>query len=211
MKRINKKGEVVGKSYATRKEKTKRPESDFYSTPISLVWELLKTGVLDGVKTILEPCCGEKAISNQLEARGYIVTSKDIKTGNDFLLDEYDYGSYDAIVTNPPFSLWTEIIEKAKKTSPLVVAIGKTNFFGVHSRNNNDFWRHLKEIYIFDRQVDYQSPFRQDGLFCVGCLVTAWFVWDMNYNGNPEIKFIDVNKYAKLGSYKNYIKKNTKD
>ena len=31
--------------------------------------------------------------------------------------------------------------------------------------------------------------------FKCGCLVTAWFHWDMNYDGKPSIEIIDIQKY----------------
>lgn len=202
---------IKGKAYANRKNQDARPESDFYETPKSLVWELLNTPVLSGVQKILEPCCGEYSISKELEKIHFDVTSKDIRYGNDFLKDEYKYGSYDAVVTNPPFSLFTEIVEKAKKVAPKVVVIGKTNFFGTHARNKSGFWKGLKDVYIFDRQVEYRTPHREDGLFMVGCLVTGWFVWEDGYSKDPSIHFMDVQKYAQLGSYETYIKRLAKE
>lgn len=198
-----------GKAYASRNKKDDRPESDFYETPKSLVWELLKLPVLSGCKTILEPCCGDYAISSELEKYGYEVTAKDIKYGNDFLEEKYSE-KFDAVVTNPPFSLFTDIVNKAKTVSNKVVVIGKTNFFGVHSRNIDGFWKHLKDVYIFDRQVEYRTPHREDGLFMVGCLVTGWFVWDMEYLGDPKLHIINVQDYAKLGSYDSFLKKQYK-
>lgn len=208
MKKINKKGELVGKSYATRKPLEERPEADFYETPKSLVWELLKTDELKNVKTILEPCCGNHAISTELLEAGYQVESKDIKYGNDFLMDDYTDQHFDAVVTNPPFSLWDDIILKAKNHADIVIAIGKTNFFGAKSRFDSGIWKNLKAVYIFSRQIDYQFPVQKDGSMGVGNLVTGWFVWDKNYTGDPALKFIDVQQYCKLGSFEAWKKKN---
>ena len=123
----------MGKAYANRKPIEKRKPSDFYETPKSLTWELLKTGELEGVKTILDPCCGNYAISNILKESGYIVDENDLIYGSNFLTDQY-LKTYDAIVMNPPFSLWNPFIEKAKSISNKVIAIGKTNFFGAQNR-----------------------------------------------------------------------------
>src|SRR5574344_178179 len=122
----------MGKNYANRKPKEERPESDFYGTPVSLVRELLNTGILDAYKnkTILEPCCGEYAISNELISNGFTLVSKDLRYGNNFLEDTYTYNEDTAIVTNPPFSLFDDFVLKAKSVAPLVCMIGKTNFFG---------------------------------------------------------------------------------
>ena len=33
-------------------------------------------------------------------------------------------------------------------------------------------------------------------------MATAWFVWDMSFNGSQTIHFLDVQAFAKLGNYK---------
>jgi hypothetical protein len=80
--------------------------------------------------------------------------------------------------------------------------IGRLNYLSTNSRYKSNLWNNLKSIYIFNRYVDYQTEFRDDGLFNVGAMATGWFLWDMNYNGKPNIEFIDVQEYAKLGNYK---------
>ena len=194
---------MKGKAYANRKSEDKRPQSDFYVTPKSLVWELLKTDVLKGSKKILEPCCGKHAISSELEKAGFDVTSKDIMYGDNFLCSDYKFGEFDTIVTNPPFSQFDDIVMKAKKVAPKVVMIAKTNFFGAYARNKKGVWKHLKEVYIFNRQLDYRTPERDDGLFHVGNLITGWFVWDNSWNEDYwQTRIIDVQQYAKLGGIK---------
>lgn len=201
----------MGKAYANRKPIEERKESDRYETPLSLTKELINTGVLEGVKTILEPAAGYGAMAKVLREAGFEVTEKDIMHNQNFLLDEYEYGQYDAVVTNPPFSLYTEFVEKAKQVAPIVVMLSKVNFFGVQDRYDRGLWEHLKYAYIFTRQIDYQFPIQEDGSCGVGNLITGWFCWDMNYDGKSMIDFIDVQKYCKLGGYENWLKKNDSD
>lgn len=182
----------MGKPYANRKPIV---NNDFYETPKCLTWELLKTGVLDNCKTILEPCFGKGAISNILKEK-FIVDEKDITQGNDFLKDEYTQ-KYDAIVMNPPFKYWDAFIKKAKTISDLVITIGRTNYFGAKSRTRNNL--QYIYIYIFNRQVAYDKAFREDGKIQCGCLVTGWFVFNMKYQGEPVVRFIDVDKYVLKG------------
>ena len=49
---------MKGKAYANRKPVEERPEADFYSTPYSLTWELLRLEDVD-CPTIYEPACGK--------------------------------------------------------------------------------------------------------------------------------------------------------
>lgn len=109
---------------------------------------------------------------------------------------------------NPPFDLWDKFVLKAKDISSKVISIGKTDYFSCYQRLENGIWDNLKDIYIFNRKVDYQSPTLDSGEFCVGSLTSGWFVWDCDYNDKPRINFIDVQKYAKLGNYDSFIEKN---
>lgn len=192
----------MGKAYANRKKEADRPENDFYPTPKCLTWELIKTGQLEGCKSILEPCCGQYAISRELENAGFEVTSRDIIYGNDFLLDDYSNEHFDCIVTNPPFSKFDDILRKAKSVADKVCIIGRVNYFGAHSRNESHLWEGLEYVYVFDRQVDYTSEFRDDGKVKCGCLVTCWMIFNRGYTGDPKLKIIDVQKYI--------LKKSTK-
>lgn len=197
----------MGKAYANRKKESDRPENDFYPTPGGLTLELINTGELSGYKNILEPCCGQFAISRVLEANGFSVTSRDLIYGNDFLKDDYSNEHYDAIVTNPPFDIYDEIIKKAKTIDcQKIICIGRTNYFGSHSRNISGMWDGLSDVYIFDRQVEYRTPQLEIPDFCVGALVTGWFVWTKGYTGAPKIHILDVQKYATLGSLERFLK-----
>lgn len=196
----------MGKAYANKKTEDERPENDFYPTPGGLTLELLNTGVLSDCHTILEPCCGQYAISKILEKHGFEVTSRDLIYGNDFLKDDYSNEHYDAIVTNPPFDLYNDIINKAKTIDcKKIIAIGRTNYFASHNRNVEGFWKGLSDVYIFDRQVEYRTPQLDIPDFCVGALCTGWFLWTKGYTGDPRIHILDVQKYATLGSVENYL------
>lgn len=167
----------MGKAYANKKKLENKPKNDFYPTPKGLVYELLDTKELNGYKNILEPACGKYAISNVLKEKGYNVTSRDLQYGQDFLKDSYENESYDAIVTNPPFNLWNEFVEKAKSINcKKIIFIGRTNYFGSHSRNIKGVWNELSDVYVFDRQIAYDGLFREDGKAKAGCLITGWFV-----------------------------------
>ena len=191
----------MGKAYANRKPVEERPESDFYATPISLVWELLENEPFSKECTIYEPADGEGNISKTLISKGYDVDVDDIRTtGKNFL--ECDK-KYNYIITNPPFSLFDQFVEKAKDTSDKFAFIIKSNFFGAYKRHQNGIWKGLQTFHIFNRQVDYRTPFREDGLFHVGNLVTGRGVWDRNWKEDYfQTKILDVNKYAKLGQFK---------
>ena len=106
------------------------------------------------------------------------------------------------VITNPPFSLWDKFVVKAKSHCKKFMFIGRLNYFGTNNRFQSGLWKNLKAVYPFNRYVDYQTPYREDGLFHVGAMATAWFLWDMKYIGEPKIRVLDIQKYAKLGNFK---------
>lgn len=178
----------MSKAYSHRKAFT---DNDFYQTPNCLTYELLKTGLLFGKKEILEPCSGKGAISNILKRFGFNVDERDLTKGNDFLEEQYTK-KYDAVVMNPPFKYWDNFVNKAKQVSDLVITIGRTNYFGSKSRN----WKNLQYVYIFNRQVSYDKELRDDEKIHCGCLITGWFVFNNNYEGEPIVRFIDIDNYV---------------
>jgi hypothetical protein len=193
---------VTGKAYANRKLKKDRPKGDFYGTPISLLRELLETELLIDSRDILEPFCGKGNLSNELIKIGFKTTAFDLYYGKkrqDFL--KYN-NQHNCIISNPPFSEFDKMVMHCKKIAKHVYLIGKTNFYGAYKRNQNGIWKNLKKIYVFDRQVDYRTPYRKDGHFHVGNLVTGWHIWERGYNGPVTWEIMPVNKYATLGAYK---------
>src|SRR5690554_389631 len=100
----------MGKAYANKKSTDKQPKVNFYPTPKSLVWvvESVIFHHFDMNKPVLEPCCGNGAISTELINMGYYVEENDLfATNPNFTCNEY-------VITNPPFSLWDEFVNKAK-------------------------------------------------------------------------------------------------
>lgn len=192
----------MGKAYASKKPKEDRPEGDFYETPKSLVWvaeEVIRAEFPISAR-ILEPCYGNGAISDELKKFGYEVVENDLYHGGvDYLNVVFNE---EFVITNPPFSMWDEFVEKAKRECSKVMVIGRLNYLGTDSRLKSGIWNNLKSIHCFNRYIDYRTRSRNDGLFNVGAMATAWFIWDKSHTGDPTLHFLDVQSYAKLGNYK---------
>jgi hypothetical protein len=194
-----------GKAYFNRKEEADRPLGDFYSTPMSLVWELNKRMGLPKDIDILEPCAGQGAIVNALKKDGFTnITSFDLYHGEnkqDFLTYEE---KHDIIYTNPPFSLFDAFVEHGKKLAKKkLIILGRLNYFASVGRYQRNLWKGLTDLYVFNRMTDFRCPYREDGLFNVGGLVTGFFIFDKcSTNPDPVLRVLDVQKYAKLGAYK---------
>lgn len=203
---------MKGKNYANRKPESERPLNDFYPTPACMVEELLKSEVsifnsMIENKIILDPCCGKYAIGNVLRKRGFSNYNRIIETdliyGNDFLKEYEKYkGKIDLVIMNPPFKLFDDFVKKSKEIADKVCCIGKLNFFGAHNRNIEGLWEHLEYILVFDRQIAFDKPETPDGKVECGMMITGWFIWDKNYNGLPQIKVLDMQKYIKRSKSK---------
>lgn len=198
----NSKEHNVGKAYANRKTKEDRPVGDFYETPKSLVWcaEDLINKEFSKDNQILEPCCGNGAVSEELVKMGFSVSTNDLyRGGYDYLTSSF---KEEFVITNPPFSQFDDFVLKSKSHCKKFMYLGRLNYFGTQSRLDTGLWNNLKSVHCFSRYVDYRTESRSDGLFNVGAMATAWFIWDMEYEGDTKIDFLDVKDYAKLGNIK---------
>lgn len=169
-----------------------RKKSDFYETPYSITQQFLDREKLSG--SILEPASGLGAIAKILRKNNYEITEKDLSLGDDFLKEN---DKFDTIITNPPFSLAFEFIQKAKEVSnyfafllPLSYLHGKKRFDYIYSDHNFP----LSRIYVFTRYPMLGEILREDGKYNTGMMVYAWFVWDkFSVGREPIIRWIDNN------------------
>ena len=183
-----------GKNFSANNASGKRKKSDFYETPYSLTRKFLDVETFDKSLSVCEPACGAGAISKILEERWQSnkVTAYDKETN--FL---WETGNYDYIVTNPPFSLAHEFIQKAKLVAnnkfalllPLSYLHGKKRFDEIYSDKKYP----LKKVYVFTRYPMLGEKLREDGKYTTGMMVYAWFVWEKGYTEEPTISWIDNN------------------
>lgn len=184
----------MGKAYANRKPVEK---NDLYHTPKSLIPLLLEK---EKFKKIWEPAAGGMAIAQPLIDEGFNVITSDLTTGTNFLT--FEPQEKRDIITNPPFFLFDDFVNRAKELKIRKFAfIGRLNYLGTVDRYNQGIFKGLKAIYPFNRYIDYQTPLRDDGLFHVGAMATAWFVWEYKYKGSTKMEQLDVQPWAKLGGY----------
>lgn len=83
--------------------------TDFYGTPDYAMDLLIK--YIPETATIWEPCAGFGRIVKYLWGRGFQVIGTDLVDGLN-ALDEVPQTPFDIIVTNPPYSLKTEFLER---------------------------------------------------------------------------------------------------
>ena len=107
--------------------------NDGYQTPSWLV-EAVMPYLVRRLATvpepgILEPACGDGSIVWILEA-GFPkarIDSGDLTTGRDFLTHRYKRDYYDLIISNPPYKLAREFIDRAFYLRPRIIVLLLTN------------------------------------------------------------------------------------
>lgn len=119
-----------------------RVDSDFYPTPIKAVDLILEELHQDSDISFLEPCRGNRVIYDRVPYADK--QWAELSDGVDYLKNAF---SADLIVSNPPFSLAQEFIEKSLKEASTVVYLLRLNFLGSQSRY--DFWQKNPPTHIF--------------------------------------------------------------
>ena len=182
---------------------TTKAEHDFYATDPKTTTiflnEFLSNHNIEG--SILEPSCGQghmsevikqflpnnKLVSTDLIDRGYG------EGGIDFLT--HDYGeTFHTVMTNPPFSLAKEFIEKGLEVSDkYVIMLCKIQLLEGTKRKDMFLNTPLKYVYVHSsRQATWKNgePLDKNGKKWATTMCLAWFVWDKEYKGEPIIKWL---------------------
>ena len=168
-----------------------REKDDFYPTPSEATQALLDRQKFTG--NILEPACGDGAMSKVLIKNGYQVISSDLfdrgygKTGVNFLETTE---IVDNIITNPPFKLATEFtVHSLKLARHKVVMLSKITYLeGIRRKKLIFDQKKLQTVLIFTKRVAFKKP-GSDSL-AGGLMAFGWFVYDVNYSGQPTIEWI---------------------
>ena len=174
---------------------SKRIESDFYPTPTETIDIFLKHYEIGKELTILEPCAGNGNIVESLkkigcknidavEIRreelenlvdkvgiGHVAICDFLTMNNKFLLDKYDI-----IITNPPYNLAQEFVEKSLeviKPGGTVIMLLRTNF--LESKKRFSFWQKnkLNGLYVLSKRPSFTGKGTDATSY-------SWFIWTKN-------------------------------
>jgi len=170
-----------------------RADADFYPTPRIAITSLLNQEKFNG--NIFEPACGAGHISKVLKEYNYTVISSDLVNrgyGDFFETFLTCNKRFDNIVTNPPFNLALEFINRAKTVSKEKIAfLLKTTFLESKERYYmfQDKIFPLSKVYQFSNRIRMGKGINDDG-GSGGMIAFAWFIWDKNHIGSPTIHWI---------------------
>jgi hypothetical protein len=203
---------LTGTSLVGDSVNRERVEEDYYATPKEATESLLNSFDLSECESFYEPACGEGHISKVLEKfypdadiHSTDLIDRGFGVGNiDFLKLDSFTRKFDCIITNPPFKLSQEFIEKGLKLSnKYVIMFAKIQLLeGVARRKLFDKFP-PKYIYVFTERVNplrNGSPVDENGKKWASTMCFAWFVWEINFSGEPIIRWLNLTKLQEGGN-----------
>jgi len=191
-----------------------RRKADDYPTHYGLTRLFLVEESFQECESIWEPCIGEGAMRKEImdyfpnktlfftdiKREGQLLRPDGKVTSHypiDFLVCPY---RADAIITNPPYSLFHEIILKAKRVADKKIAMLLPLSYLQGQKRYDELWQDksfaLSKVYVFNRFPDMTAPLREDGKFPTGMMAMAWYVWNKEYTGAPKLRWLDCRKYV---------------
>lgn len=194
---------LSGTNLAGMSTTRERVQDDYYATPYQATEMLLDEVKFSG--NFLEPCVGgghivdvikkyypdECVYGVDLVDRGYPNTLV-----ADFLTHDFLEQKFDNVVTNPPYSLAQEFLEKSME---VVNDGGKIAMFlkiqFLEGAKRRDMFKKYppKYIYVFSkRQNPWRngSPIDEKGKPWSSTMCFAWFVWEKGFTGEPIVRWL---------------------
>lgn len=149
-------------------------DKEVYPTPADAVAALMAVLTINPDDRFLEPCKGDGAIYDAVPLPVAQKEWAEIRQGRDYLETNWG-GQFDLIITNPPFSLTEQFLEKSMSELALggtLIYLQRVNFLG--SRKRVPFWSRIG----FPNKTPVLVPrprFVNGGSdSCEYC----WFIWD---------------------------------
>lgn len=197
---------VTGANIAGGNPANGRVKDDFYATNPKAVQMLLDAISFPVDGKYLEPCVGQGHIAKVIKQnfpQSQLTTIDLVDRGypgtivGDFLNTELD-GLYDAIITNPPFSLASEFIEKSISLllpGGLCAVFIRLQFLEGEKRKHLFDVYPPRWIYVFRKRMDVFANGKETnprtGKKWATTICFAWFVFEKGYKGEPIIRWLD--------------------
>ena len=205
---------LQGAKLAGGNPKNDRVDSDFYATDPKAVHKLLLKYSINGSE-ILEPCIGNGNIANAIKDfynnKGLNITGVDIVDRgypntivHDYLTWKTDK-KFDCIITNPPYSLAKEFVEKSMTLlndgydeygypNGQLIMFLKIQFLESDKRKELFEKYPPKYIYVFrNRMATWNNgePLDPNGKRWATTMCHAWFIWEKGSKTEPTVRWLD--------------------
>ncbi len=172
---------------------------DFYATPIEAVNAFISIERPFLPNRIWEPACGDGAIVKPLREAGYSVHATDLvargcpdsESGNDFLMPFVVPEGIQGVVTNPPFKLAQQFVDKALSVSPYVAMLLRLSFLEGAARGPWFQSSPLARVHVSSKRLPMMHRDGWEGPTSGSAIAFAWFVWDRRHEGSPQIRWFD--------------------
>ena len=208
---------IKGHSITGTSTKRERIVDDYYATPPEATNALLDNFGLNGCNSIYEPACGEGHISKEIKKWFEKIKSSCQIFSSDIVDRGYGYGNMDflkmpecnnwlfrgaskvdCILTNPPFKLAKEFIEKALRLSnKYVIMFAKIQLLEGIGRKELFEKYPPKYIYVFRNRINplrNGSPVDEKGKPWASTMCFAWFIWEIGFKGEPTIRWLETKR-----------------
>ena len=164
-----------------------RAKNDFYPTPpectVALLNFLEQRQLIKQGDCVWEPACGDYAITKVLINNGYKTVSTDIVHGRDFMATDLSAG-VDWIITNPPFSLAREFVERSAHLGRPFALLLKSQFW--HAASRVDLFRRFPPAFVLP--LTWRPDFTGKG---ASLLDMIWVVW---HKSADSTRYIPLSK-----------------
>lgn len=152
---------------------SKRLDKDEYQTPVWAVKKIVGEINWDDVHSFLEPCFGTGNIYKNVPIQN-VPTKKlscDINTNMDYF-NHHFMNTVDLIITNPPYFLALEFLEKSLSDAQTVIYLLRLNFLG--SQKRHKFWtlNPPSHLFVLSKRPSFTDDNHTDST------EYAWFCWD---------------------------------
>lgn len=143
------------------------PENEYYATPDETVQRLLSVIPINPAWTYLEPCKGKAEAIYRYMPEGS--QWAELSEGVDYLATEFK--PVDCIITNPPFSLTPQFLEKSLREADVVIYLQRLNYLATIGRK--EFWNNNKPNHLI--VLSKRPSFAGKGTDMVDY---CWYIWD---------------------------------
>lgn len=183
--------------------KNKRVENDFYATNPKAVEMLFEKEEFYG--DFLEPCVGQGHIAKSIQVKypkAHIECCDIVDRGYpntlvcDFIEHDFLNQKFNSIITNPPYSLAKEFLEKGMEVlenNGKIAMFLKIQFLEGEKRREMFQKYPPKYIYVFTKRMatfNNGQELDDNGKKWATTMCHAWFIWEKGFMGEPVVRWL---------------------
>ncbi len=167
----------------------KQGSPDDFQTPKEALLPLIP--FLKKEWTIWECAEGKGNLVKGFKEFGFKVVGSDILSGTDFLKFDLTKLEPDCIITNPPFSLKQEFLERCYELKkPFALLLPLTTF--ETAKRQKLFKQYGLQVIFFNKRINFITP---SGKGSGSWFASAWFTFGLNLP--KDLNFVELNKKIK--------------